>query len=265
MKLVIYSMLFAGFLLPSVASMAATTSEQLEKQLDTCRQQYKRLVNTTNEELKILKKQAPVNLPEIYKQKQNEIKNKAAVCKKIKQEAEDAKKREDEEARKFAEITSPIVNAPAGQKIGPKFRCLQLGQNWSEFKTCTQSIGYSPEIKFTNNGYVFRTSNEVVTAVIDQNHHVIALEISGDGFWGTKSFDEDFLNAFMEHYGIDRLTPEIEQDQLKARLYTHFLGDAALGHLTFYKGEIEGGSVRIYSGLHRILIMKTRPVSSYTF
>ena len=60
----------ASFL--STVANANSSSVYLENQLNICRQEYKNLVNKTNEELKELKRNPPPNFPEIYKQKQKE-------------------------------------------------------------------------------------------------------------------------------------------------------------------------------------------------
>lgn len=77
-------MVLAGCSLFNASCFAASISEQLENKLNICRQEYKDLVATTNEELRKLKEKAPSNFPTIYKQKQNKLKQKADSCKKLK-------------------------------------------------------------------------------------------------------------------------------------------------------------------------------------
>lgn len=252
----------AGFL--STVANADSSSVDLENQLNICRQEYKNLVNETNKELKELKRKVPVNFPEIYKQKQKELEQKADSCKQIKQEAENVKR--------FEIQIAPIENTQVGHKFGPKFRCLQLGQNWSEFEACTKSLGYTPEIKGNNrkqtsHKFMFTTSDESVFASLNENKYIEQISIRGGKFWRTKEFDENFLRAFMQSYGINELIPDKENDP---ELMTILPIIAAFGGLNkvsldIYKGEFSGGKVKINPGAKFISIKRTPPASSYTF
>lgn len=252
----------AGFL--STVANADSSSADLENQLNICRQEYKNLVNETNKELKELKRKVPVNFPEIYKQKQKELEQKADSCKQIKREAENVKR--------FEIQIAPIENTQVGHKFGPKFRCLQLGQNWSEFEACTKSLGYTPEIKGNNrkqtsHKFMFTTSDESVFASLNENNYIEQIAIRGGKFWRTKEFDENFLRAFMQSYGINELIPDKENDP---ELMTILPIIAAFGGLNkvsldIYKGEFSGGKVKINPGAKFISIKRTPPASSYTF
>ena len=252
----------AGFL--STVANADSSSVDLENQLNICRQEYKNLVNETNKELKELKRKVPVNFPEIYKQKQKELEQKADSCKQIKQEAENVKR--------FEIQIAPIENTQVGHKFGPKFRCSQLGQNWSEFEACTKSLGYTPEIKGNNrkqtsHKFMFTTSDESVFASLNENNYIEQIAIRGGKFWRTKEFDENFLRAFMQSYGINELIPDKENDP---ELMTILPIIAAFGGLNkvsldIYKGEFSGGKVKINPGAKFISIKRTPPASSYTF
>lgn len=252
----------AGFL--STLANATSSSVELENQLNICRQEYKNLVNKTNEELRELKKSAPVNFSEIYKQKKKELKQKADSCKRIKQKAENAKQ--------FEIKVSPIVNAQTGHKVGPKFRCLQLGQNWSEFEACAKSLGYVPEIrnnnrKKTNHKFMFSVSDESIFAFLDENNYIEQIDIHGGKFWRAKEFDESFLRAFMQNYGINELVPDRERSSEVAAVLPLI---AAFGHLNevsldVYKGQISGGKVKINPGAQFVSIKKTPATSSYAF
>lgn len=252
----------AAFL--STAANAYSSSAEFENQLNICRQEYKNLVNKTNEELKELKRKAPLNFPEIYKQKQKELKQKADSCKQIKQEAENVKQ--------FEIQIAPIENTQVGHKFGPKFRCLQLGQNWSEFEACSKSLGYAPEIKRNNrkqtsHKFMFATSDESVFASLNENNYIEQIEIRGGKFWRAKEFDENFLRAFMQSYGINELIPDKENDpELMAMLpIIEAFGVLNQVSLDIYKGEFTGGKVKINPGDKFISIKRTPPASSYTF
>ena len=252
----------AAFL--STVANAYSSSAEFENQLNICRQEYKNLVNKTNEELKELKRKAPVNFPEIYKQKQKELEQKANSCKQIKQKAENVKQ--------FETQIAPIENTLVGNKVGPKFRCLQLGQNWSEFEACTKSLGYVPEIrnnnrKRTSHKFMFSVSDESIFAFLDENNYIEQIDIHGGKYWRAKEFDENFLRAFMQSYGINELVPAKEDDPEIISLLPLF---AAFGRLhevslDIYRGEISSGKVKINPGAKLISIKRTPPASSYTF
>lgn len=248
----------------STVANAYSTSVELENQLNICRQEYKDLVNKTNEELKELKRKAPVNFPEIYKKKQKELEQKADGCKQIKQQIANAKQ--------FEIQISPIENTQAGHKVGPEFRCLQLGQNWSEFEACARSLGYVPEIRRNNryktsHQFMFAVSDKSIFASLDENNYIEQIDIRGGTFWRAKEFDENFLRAFMRSYGINELVPDKENDPELISLLPLV---AAFGRLhevslDIYKGEFSGGKVKINPGAKLISIKRTPPASSYTF
>ena len=248
----------------STVANAYTSSAEFENQLNVCRQEYKNLVNKTNEELKELKRKAPVNFPEIYKKKQKELAQKADSCKQIKQQIANAKQ--------FEAQISPIENTQTGHKVGPEFRCLQLGQNWSEFEACARSLGYTPEIRRNNRyktgrKFMFAVSDESIFASLDENNYIEQMDIKGGTFWRAKEFDENFLRAFMRSYGINELVPDKEDDPELIALLPLI---AAFGRLhevslDIYKGEIPDGKVKINPGSKLISIKRTPPASSYAF
>ena len=252
----------ASFL--STVANANSSSVYLENQLNICRQEYKNLVNKTNEELKELKRNPPPNFPEIYKQKQKELEQKANSCKQIKQEAEAVKQ--------FEIQIAPIENTQAGHKVGPKFRCLQLGQNWGEFEVCAKSLGYAPEIKGNNrkktsHKFMFATSDESVFASLNENNYIEQIDIHGGKFWRAKEFDENFLRAFMQSYGINELIPDKENDPELMALLPIIAAFGGLNKVSLdvYKGEFSGGKVKINPGAKFLSIKRTPPASSYTF
>ncbi len=252
----------AAFL--STAANAYSSSADFENQLNICRQEYKNLINKTNEELKELKRKAPVNFPEIYKKKQKELEQKADSCKQIKQQIANAKQ--------FELQILPIENTQVGHKVGPEFRCLQLGQNWSEFEACAKSLGYIPEIrnnnrKKTSHKFMFSMSDESIFAFLDENNYIEQIDIHGGKFWRAKEFDENFLRAFMQSYGINELIPDKENDPELMALLPIIAAFGGLNKvsLDIYKGEFSGGKVKINPGAKLISIKRTPLASSYTF
>ena len=230
---------------------AYPSSSQLEDKLNTCRQEYKNLVEATNSELNKLKAQAPSNFPTIYKQKQNLLKNKADGCKKIKKQIEYIKE--------FEIKTQPVRTAPVGKKIGPKFRCFQLGQNWSEFEACAKSIGYEPQVTETKkNEVAFTLSGYKIDALLDETYHVKFMQFYGGEFWGTTHFDRHFLQAFVDNYNIDELIPDSRPNSFA------ILG-VNLGPTVYYRGNIPGGRIEITPNLLRVIVEKTVPNSGYKF
>ena len=244
-------MVLAGCSLFNASCFAASISEQLENKLNICRQEYKDLVATTNEELRKLKEKAPSNFPTIYKQKQNKLKQKADSCKKIKKSLESAKD--------FDRRALPAKQAQAIQKSGPQFRCFQLGQNWSEFEACAKSIGYEPQLAETKNKEIaFTVSGNKIGALLDETYHVKFLQFDGGDFWGTTRFDNHFLQAFVNNYNIDELTPDSKPNPLA------ILG-ANVGPVVYYKGNISGGTIEITPDYLRVIVEKTSPNSGYKF
>lgn len=245
------------------AVMAEISSSELEEQLNVCRQEYKELVNTTNKELQELKNKASADLPNIYKQKKGKMKEKADSCKKIKQQIEVAKE--------FESRTASIRNTGPGEKVGPQFRCLQLGQNWSEFEACTRSIGYTSEIandesSEAENKFLFNVPGKSITALLDKNNYIKEFKIKGGDFWGTKVFDEDFLQAFMRNYRIPELIPEQETDPNTIAMVMVLANlSRQTASLNYYVGEIEGGTVTINPGSLFVKIKRKPDPVEYKF
>lgn len=264
MKSILTALICISSGLFTTVANANTSSVELENQLNICRQEYKDLVNKTNLELKELKRKAPVKFPEIYKQKQKELNQKADSCKEIKKKAENVKR--------FEIQIAPIENTQAGHRVGPKFRCLQLGQNWNEFEACAKSLGYIPKItknnrKKTSHKFMFSVSDESIFASLDENNYIEQIDIFGGKFWRTKEFDENFLRAFMQSYGINELVPAKEDNP---ELMSVLPLIAAFGRLhevslDIYKGKISGGKVKINPRAQLISVKRTPPASSYTF
>ncbi|MBS5792797.1 MAG: hypothetical protein KIC91_08235 [Sutterella sp.] len=78
------TLFICGFSVFGSLTYASPSTKDLENNLNVCREEYKKLVNDTNIELKNLKRNAPSNFPEIYKNKQKELKKKADSCKQMK-------------------------------------------------------------------------------------------------------------------------------------------------------------------------------------
>ncbi|MCD8339729.1 MAG: hypothetical protein LUC43_05965, partial [Burkholderiales bacterium] len=140
-----------------------------------------------------------------------------------------------------------LENGSGDQEIGPTVRCFRLGQNWQEFSTCAQSLGYKPEIKpnltfieslparlkpyiyflapsgpedgeilmlFSGDlsKYIGGKRNTFqagpVVAFLDKDSNVQVLIITTPKFFGTERFDRSFLQAFVDNYKIPELTPQ---------------------------------------------------------
>ena len=78
------TLFICGFSVFGSLTYASPSTKDLENNLNVCREEYKKLVNDTNIELKNLRRNAPSNFPEIYKNKQKELKKKADSCKQMK-------------------------------------------------------------------------------------------------------------------------------------------------------------------------------------
>ena len=254
---------FIASSLLSTMCVASTLSSHMEEELNVCRQEYKDLVDEANRELAELRETAPINLPNIYNERQKQLNQKVADCKKIKNYVEQAKKFEIE--------TLPVRETPEGRKVGPSFRCLQLGQTWSEFEACIKSIGYTPEIRRNNrkseseNKFMFSVIGHNIDALLDKYNRIQEFKIQGGEFWGTERFDEHFLRAFMHNYDIDELVPN--EEAISEALAIAPLA-AAFGKkvsLENYKGEISGGAIKINLGSEFISIKKNPPAPRYTF
>ena len=210
-------------------SASAGTAENiasLENQLNQCRDEYKALVAKTNQEIKDLKAKAPSNLNTIYAEKQRNIKQKADSCKYIKSNIEKEKKKLAAEIE-FQKKSEKIKLTEAIDKAGPRFRCLQLRQNWEEFSACAKSLGFEAKIGTNRlNETAFFAKN--ISAVIDNTNHVKEIIISGPSFWNAGSIDDSFILAFIKQYGVKNFSTG-----------TNILG------LPYHKGTIENGQVVI--------------------
>lgn len=255
-----YVMALAGMTLVGNICLAFPSSSELEDQLNVCRQEYKDLVATTNEELNKLKAKAPSNFPTIYKQKQNLLKKKADGCKDIKKQIEFVKN--------FEARTQSVRNAPVGEKVGPQFRCYQLGQNWSEFESCSNSLGMKPEItESLAKTIIFvtpeinRMGDRAVVAQLDDSNHIISFSFEGNEFWGTSSFDNHFLQAFVDNYDIDELVADYLSSSPK--LLEFNLGPRK--SRLYYKGNISGGTIEIIPDYSIVKVKRTQANSGYKF
>lgn len=255
-RLIAPTLLFAFV---SNIAFAYPPSQEFEEQLNTCRQEYKDLVSKTNAELNKLKTKAPPNFPEIYKQKQNILKKKADSCKNIKGQLEFVK---DFEAK-----TQSIRTAPATDKVGPKFRCYQLGQSWSEFESCSKSLGMKPEFgESVTKNIIFVTETNAlgesaVVAQIDDSYHIAYFQFEGNKFWGTNSFNNHFLQAFVDNYDIDELVPDYLSQSPK--LFELNLGQQR--SRLYYKGNIIGGTVEIIPDYSIVRVRRSESNSGYKF
>ncbi len=223
-----YIAAFVGTLVIGCAS--AGTAEDitnLENQLNQCRQEYKDLVAKTNQEIKDLKAKAPSNMNSIYAEKKKNLKKKADSCKYIKSNIEKKKASLAAEIE-FKKQVEKIKLTGAIDKAGPRFRCLQLRQNWEEFSTCAKSLGLEANVGVTLlNETAFLAKN--ITAVIDETNHVRKIGIIGESFWNAGAIDESFIKAFVKQYDVENLTSRID----------------AFG-VPHYKGTIRNGRVDIH-------------------
>lgn len=212
------------------ASTSAGTAENianLENQLTQCREEYKALVAKTNQEIKDLKAKVPGNLNTIYAEKKNRLDQKANSCKNIKRNIEKEKKKLAAEIE-FQKRVEKIKVTGAIDKVGPRFRCLQLRQNWEEFRTCAKSLGLEANVGVTLlNETAFLAKN--IIAVIDETNHVRKIGIIGESFWNAGAIDESFIKAFVKQYDVENLTSSID----------------AFG-VPHYKGTIQNGRVDIH-------------------
>ena len=235
------------------ASASAGTAENianLENQLNQCRDEYKALVAKTNQEIKDLKAKAPSNLNAIYAEKQRNIKQKADSCKYIKSNIEKEKKKLAAEIE-FQKKSEKIKLTEAIDKAGPRFRCLQLRQNWEEFSACAKSLGFEAKIGVNKlNETAFLAKD--ISAVIDKTNHVKSIHIVGPSFWNAGSIDDSFIVAFVRQYNVENFTSKID----------------AFG-LPEHKGTIRNGrvvispTVSVFSG--SVSIEYTEAKSGYSF
>ncbi len=253
-RFAIYPLALCIFALVGEVSCANSSDSPVlvvEKEFNSCKLEYKNLVDRVNSELKALKEKASPDFPEIYKKKQIEITQKANECKKLKEVLE--------MERKLEAKAAPLRQTPPGEKLGPQFRCFQLGQNWSEFEACAKSLGYSPRFSESKTKeVVFAVNERVVKTELDGNGYIAKIQFAGGDFWGTSSFDNHFIQAFIDHYRIT----DLSVDQM-----FNTPGAMALGimPMTYYKGNIQGGTIRIIPDLKDVLVEKTATNSGYKF
>lgn len=251
MKIANFYVAFVGLSLLSSVCYGYVNSEELENKLNTCRKEYKDLVSRTNAELEKLKTKAPENFPSIYKKKQDELKQKANSCKQIKSDLTYIKS--------FEQRTALIRQAQPSQKTGPKLRCFQLGQNWSEFENCARAIGYGAEITETKDKtVVFKVADGSVLARLDNNHYINKFEFNGGAFWGATAFDQHFLQAFVNNYNIPELIPDQYYNPVTSQIFN-------IPPIPYYKGNIQGGTIEIIPSALRIIVEKTSGSSGYKF
>ena len=233
------------------ASSSDTPVQLAEKEFNSCKREYQDLVGKINSELRGLKAEASFDFPAIYKKKQDEVALKAKACKRLKADLE--------EQRTLEIKAASLLQIPPEEKTGPKFRCFQLGQNWSEFDACAKSLGYSPRLaESTKNELLFTVNEGVITAKPDKNGYIVNIQFDGGDFWGTSIFDNHFIQAFVDHYDITGLSV----DQM-----IKIPGVVALGvpPMTYYKGNILGGTICIIPALKDVLVEKTTANSGYLF
>lgn len=222
-----YIAAFVGALFIGCAS--AGTAEDitnLENQLNQCRQEYKDLVAKTNQEIKDLKTKAPSNMNSIYAEKKKNLKKKADSCKYIKSNIEKKKASLAAEIE-FKKQAEKIKLTGAIDKAGPRFRCLQLRQNWKEFSACAKSLGLEANIGITNTKKIAFVAKDI-TATIDETNHVNVIHIHGPYFWNADSIDNSFIVAFVRQYDVENFSSG-----------TNILG------LPYHKGTIRNGKVII--------------------
>lgn len=218
--------LIGAFCATSAYAGTAENITNLENQLNQCREEYKALVAKTNQEIKDLKAKAPSNLNAIYAEKKKNLKQKADSCKNIKGNIEKEKKKLAAEIE-FQKQAEKIKLTGSIDKAGPRFRCLQLRQNWEEFSACARSLGLEAKIGVNQlNETAFFAKD--ISAVIDKTNHVKEIIISGPSFWNAGSIDDSFILAFIKQYGVKNFSTG-----------TNILG------LPYHKGTIENGQVVI--------------------
>lgn len=165
------SLLVVPLVVFCVSGYASEYTENLQKQLNQCRSEYKAMASDAQNQIDnaIAQRRIPSQQIQSWKkQVQQKINQKAAECKRIKQELLDApakeaaeanrrlqqQKLQEEQAKKIAEekrikaqkaaeLKSRIWNAPSGKKVGPKVQCFRLGQNGNEVLSCAGQLGYS--------------------------------------------------------------------------------------------------------------------------
>ncbi|MCD8338929.1 MAG: hypothetical protein LUC43_01815 [Burkholderiales bacterium] len=221
------------------SSYADGKINELTAQLNKCRAIYKGKVATSKAQLEEAKKKNVLSVPELSKKLQEEIDSQARVCKEIKANIEDIQKNQS--------LFLSIENAAPSEEIGPTVRCFRLGQNWKEFSQCATSLGLKPSIRIDQNFMtsiptspmdskdfgsvlialaVSRVSIKAfedmqqlflaklkvfcagpVWAMLDNQNTVQMLYIGNPQFFGTSTFDKNFLDAFMKSYKIEYLDP----------------------------------------------------------
>lgn len=219
-------LLTSSLLLGTATAGTAEKISDLEKQLNQCREEYKAQVARTNEEIKDLKAKAPSNLNSIYAEKQKQLKQKANSCKKIKTQIAEQKSILATEIE-FEKQSEVIKQAQSIKKAGPRFRCLQLRQNWQEFSACAKSLGLEPTIGVTkSNNTAFFAKD--IAAIIDESNHVSEIIITGAAFWNADEINNSFILAFVKQYDVENFLPE-----------------QGLFGTTYYKGTVNNGKITI--------------------
>ena len=242
--------LIGAFCATSTYAGTAENITNLENQLNQCREEYKALVAKTNQEIKDLKAKAPGNLNAIYAEKKNRLDQKANSCKNIKANIEKEKKKLAAEIE-FQKHAEKIKLTGAIDKAGPRFRCLQLRQNWDEFSACTNSLGLKAEITVDQNKKIkFIAKN--ISATIDETNHVKEISIKGPSFWNAGSIDDSFIMAFVKQYDVE-----------------NFSSGTTLFNVTYYKGTVRNGQILIIPSMGpipgNISIEYTEAKGGYSF
>lgn len=202
--------------------------QQKQKDFEECRQKYKTKIKEDSEKLEQLRKDAPMSVPDFHEKAQQQANSLASRCKAIKAEIG--------QIRNNKSVLEAFSAVPNGKKFGPVIRCYQIGQNWTEFNSCSKELSETANIHCTQSGGCWFRAGSVVAE--QSKGYVRKLKISGVNFWGTTGFDKQFLQAFMSNYDIDRLEPVMEKKQ-------YWFGNDS-PYYTSYKYEGSGWKVKLY-------------------
>ena len=190
---------FLIFLPFIVLDTAASLSRAYAYSYSDCKADYQKIAEEAQKKLDSLVLQDKETKQIILEHQQRRLDTQAKLCKSLKKEE--------------IALDSEIRGAKQGKKYGPVLRCYQLGQNWSEFQNCSQSLGIEATLHVFKNGIELRAGKvgeekdhrELVTASLDANHYVKSISIHHPKFFGASTFNETFLRAFMHKHEIPHL------------------------------------------------------------